>query len=201
MTSIRVMFTTLLLIGSLWPIAPVHAHSVNMFAYVEGKSVVVEGFFTDGKVTEKAEIRVFSPDGEVLVEGQADDEGIFVFDIPAVTDLRISLYAGMGHRVEYTLPADELRGAVAPAGVSPAASDAGPAGMAVALNDAAALETVIRQVVTEAQLPLVRNVAELRERRTISDIIGGIGFIVGIVGVFFYLKARGMKGRSAASGN
>ncbi len=200
MTIVRLLMTLLILTGVLSSIAPVHAHSVNMFAYVEGKSVVVEGFFTDGKVTEKAEIRVFSPDGEVLVEGQADDEGVFVFDIPAVTDLRISLYAGMGHRVEYTLPADELRGAMATAGESPASSDAGSATTAVALNDAA-LEAVIRRVVTEAQLPLVRNVAELRERRTISDIIGGIGFIVGIVGVFFYLKARGMQGRSAASGN
>ncbi len=189
----------LLLLLLLWPLSAAHAHKVNLFAYAEGNKVVVEGFFTDGKVAENAQIQVFSPAGDRLVQGQADGEGVFVFEVPEVTDLRISLYAGMGHRAEFTLPADEIRGAMA-AGEPATAGAATTAGTPVAA-DSAAIEAMVRQAVNEATLPLVRNMAELSDRRTASDIIGGVGFIIGIVGVFFYLRARSLQGKSASSGN
>lgn len=188
------LFTSLL----LSPAA--QAHKVNLFAYVEGSNAVVEGFFSDGKVAEKAQIQVFSPAGERLVQGVADDEGVFVFEIPEVTDLRISLYAGMGHRAEFTLPADEIRSAMATADEQANASPAVQGGAAIAA-DSAAIEAMVRQAVSEATLPLVRNLSELNDRRTASDIIGGVGFIVGVIGVFFYLRARGLQGKSAPPGN
>jgi nickel transport protein len=179
-----------------------NAHKVNLFAYAEGNNVVVEGFFSDGKVADKAQIQVFSPAGDRLVEGVADDDGIFMFEIPEVTDLRISLYAGMGHRAEFTLPADEIRSALAAAaaGDGTVASPVVQDGAAVAV-DSTAIEAIVRQAVSEATLPLVRNLSELNDRRTVSDIIGGVGFIVGIIGVFFYLRARSLQGKSASPGN
>lgn len=191
----------LLLLLLLWPLSAAHAHKVNLFAYAEGNKVVVEGFFTDGKVAENAQIQVFSPAGDRLVEGQADGEGVFVFEVPEVTDLRISLYAGMGHRAEFTLPADEIRGAMAVAGETANAGAEAPAAGTSVATDSAAIEAMVRQAVSEATLPLVRNMSELSDRRTASDIIGGVGFIVGIVGVFFYLRARSLQGKSASSGN
>lgn len=199
--------TRLLAIAALLLLLPLvlssaaHAHKVNLFAYAEGNNVVVEGFFTDGKVADKAQIQVFSPSGDRLVQGVADDEGVFVFEAPEVTDLRISLYAGMGHRAEFTLPADEIRSAVSMAGESANAGPAKQSGGAAVAADSAAIEAMVRQAVSEATLPLVRNLSELNDRRTASDIIGGVGFIVGIVGVFFYLRARSLQGKSASPGN
>ncbi len=203
MMKARCLFVTpvLLLLLMLFPLTAVHAHKVNLFAYAEGNSVVVEGFFTDGKVADKAQIQVFSPSGDRLVQGVADDEGIFVFEIPEITDLRISLYAGMGHRAEFTLPADEIRSAMAAAGERSNASASTQAGGTAVAADSAAIEAMVRQAVSEATLPLVRNLSELNDRRTASDIIGGVGFIVGIVGVFFYLRARSLQGKSASSGS
>lgn len=195
---LKPVFLLSFLVLLLSSVLPAHAHKVNLFAYAEGNKVVVEGFFSDGKVAEKAQIQVFSPTGDRLVQGQADDEGVFVFETPAeVSDLRISLYAGMGHRAEFTLPADEIRGALATAA---GGGEAGGAAPAVAA-DSAAVEAMVRQAVGEAMLPLVRNLSELNERRTASDIIGGVGFIIGIIGVFFYLRARSLQGRSAPRGN
>lgn len=178
--------------------ATVLAHKVNLFAYAEDNQVVVEGFFSDGKVADKAQIHVFSPDGERLVEGQADDDGVFVFDIPEVTDLRISLYAGMGHRAEFTLPANELSAAMT---TTDGATRSPATGNAAASIDSEAMETMVRQAVNEALTPLVRNLAELNQQRTVSDIIGGVGFIVGIIGVFFYLKARKLGGPASSAGH
>ena len=36
----------------------------------------------------------------------------------------------------------------------------------------------------------MRALDELKERRTMSDIIGGVGIIMGIGGMFLYFKAR-----------
>jgi len=44
--------------------------------------------------------------------------------------------------------------------------------------------------VGKAIMPLMRSISELKERSSFSDLIGGIGFIVGILGVFFYIKAK-----------
>jgi nickel transport protein len=179
-------------------LSPAQAHKVNMFAHVEGNQITVEGYFTDGRPAAKAQIQVLSPSGERLLTGTADDEGVFSFDIPQVSDLRITLYAGMGHRAEYTVPEAELAGAASlPAGANGAIganADAGGVG-------SAEVEAMVRKAVGEALLPVSRGLSELKEQRTFSDIVGGIGFIFGLIGVFFYLKARRMvKGGAAASG-
>jgi hypothetical protein len=44
----------------------------------------------------------------------------------------------------------------------------------------------------------VREIDELKERRGVSDIIGGIGIIMGVGGLFLYLKARKLAAKSKA---
>jgi hypothetical protein len=54
--------------------------------------------------------------------------------------------------------------------------------------------------VAEGVLPLAREISELKERRGFSDIVGGIGFIVGVLGIVAYLKAR-QQSRRGDRGN
>src|SRR4030067_3875289 len=84
------------------------AHKVQMFAYTEGDTVFVEGYFADGKKAMKSEVVVYNPSGTELLRGRTDDSGQFKFKAPEKTDLRIVVDAGMGHKTEYTLPAGEL---------------------------------------------------------------------------------------------
>lgn len=173
----------------------VQAHKVNMFAHVEGDRILVEGYFADGKPADKAKIEVFSPSGESLLKGVADEKGIFTFDVPQISDLRITLYAGMGHRSEYTVSEAELAGTA----VTPASAADTPAASAPTANAAPAeVDALVRKAVGEALLPVSRGLSELKEQRTFSDIIGGVGFIFGLIGVFFYAKARRMAGAGAA---
>lgn len=177
------------------------AHKVNMFANVEGDRVTVEGYFSDGKKAKDATIQVFAPDGTKLLQGKADGEGVFSFDVPQVTDLRISLYAGMGHRTEYTVPAAELQGAAGASGSR--AVDDGIAvptssqSTAIASVEPAEIRAIVQQAVGEALTPVMRNLSELKEQKSFSDIIGGVGFIVGLFGIFFYLKARRERAQPA----
>lgn len=179
------------------------AHKVNMFAYVEGNKVMMEGYFADGNKPMNCEVIVTDPDKNVLVKGLTDREGKFSFDIPKVTDLRIVLNAGMGHRAEFPMSRAELAG-VGPAAVSSGAAvtaseigktseaDQQQVGATAASESLGASEATIRQVVAEANLPLMRAIEELKEGAGFANVVGGIGFIFGIVGVLFYIKARKM---------
>lgn len=179
----------------------VHAHKVNMFAFAEGDQVFVEGYFSDGKRAKNSEVIVYGPDGDVLVKGVTDEEGAYTFDIPGPGDLRITLNAGMGHMTEYVIASNELSGvdAGAPvvetdhANIVPAADSASASPAAGAAPVAAAVSRAeLKKALGEAIRPLMRGISELEERRSFSDIVGGLGFIVGIAGVYFYVKARGM---------
>lgn len=191
----------ILLFGLLFS-GSVLAHKVNMFANVEGDRVVVEGYFADGKKAKDATIQVFAPDGTKLLQGKADGEGIFSFDVPQVTDLRISLYAGLGHRAEYTVPAAELQGAARSSGEGVAAGEGAPssASSSAAAVDPVEIRAIVQQAVGEALTPVMRNISELKEQKSFSDIVGGIGFIVGLLGIFFYLKARKERTSPAGAG-
>ena len=71
---------------------------------------------------------------------------------------------------------------------------------------AADLEAQLRTVVTEALAPLSARLARLEEARRrpgLRDILGGLGYILGLVGVGAYLQARRLRernGGAAASG-
>ncbi len=175
------------------------AHKVNMFAFAEGDQVFVEGYFSDGKRAKRSEVIVYDPSGGVLVQGETDDEGAFVFDIPRQVDLRITLNAGMGHMTEYVIASNELSGVLDAPSSEAMAEEAAPVsgGVAtpaapVAAGPAGISRAELKKAVGEAIRPLMRSISELEERRSFSDIVGGLGFIVGIAGVYFYVKARGM---------
>jgi hypothetical protein len=90
------------------PIEPVNAHRVNLFAWVEGDTVYVEGKFGGGKGVSAGKITVADPEGTILLTGTTDENGEFSFKIPQKSDLKIVLQAGTGHRAEWTVKAAEI---------------------------------------------------------------------------------------------
>ncbi len=168
-----------------------HAHKLNMFAYVEGNKVFVEGYFADGKKARNSDVKVFGPSRDILLEGTTNDQGEFSFVSPAQSDLRILINAGMGHVTEYTVAATELTG-VAKTGAKPRVTNdpKGSEASADAAMNTAALEQLVQTSVAEAMKPLAREISELKSKTSLSDIIGGVGYIFGFIGLFAYLKTR-----------
>lgn len=195
------------LLAAAWLFAaPAFAHKVNMFAYVEGDRILIEGYFADGKKAAQAEVTLLDTSGTPLASGVTDGEGQLTVPVPSKDDVRIILNAGMGHQTEYTIFANELGGtgkdiagqppADEPDGALPDTSPAGAAAQALATPDRAAaappaaLEPAIERAVGQAILPLMRSVSEMREEKDLGAIIGGIGYIFGLLGLFYYVKAR-----------
>ncbi|MFW6055566.1 MAG: carboxypeptidase regulatory-like domain-containing protein [Thermodesulfobacteriota bacterium] len=84
------------------------AHKVNLFAYIDGQTVYTESYFPDGRPVEGGKVLVYDGQGELLVQGVTDAEGLFDFAAPKVDELRIVLEAGLGHRTEFTLSQRDL---------------------------------------------------------------------------------------------
>lgn len=186
------------------------AHKVNVFAYVEGDQVVVEAYFPDGRKCRDSTVEVFDSQGNRVLTGKTDAEGHFAFRPPVRTDLLIRLIASMGHQAEYTVSAAELSG-VEPLPSKPEAPPSAPGAEAESSTgsdsakaaessqsgpgavDLSALEQAIDRAVARQILPLRRTIEEERDRRRFLDIVGGIGYIVGVMGLVAYLHSKRQK--------
>ena len=176
------------------------AHKVLLSAYVEGDSVFVEGGFSDGTPCKNAGIEVFDPSGKKLLEGKTNEDGEFSFKPPQKTDLKLVLNAGMGHRGEYTVPADELQDMTGAqvtrteAMPAPTAETRKPQGAseAVARIDPKEIESIVDRVIQKRLRPLTQLVAKSQRKTGFSptEIFGGIGYILGLMGIAMYFRYR-----------
>lgn len=185
------------------------AHNVNVFAYVDGDTVATESYFYDGRKCRDSTIEVFDGRGKKLLEGTTDTEGRFSFRAPVRGDLLIRLTASMGHRAEYTVPAAELpealpaapgtvadtskrRSAPARPAVEPGSeSESLPTQRDVAAAD---IEQAVEKAIARQLAPIRRTLEESRRTRRFSDIVGGIGYIVGLMGLILYFRSRQRRG-------
>ncbi len=78
------------------------AHRINIFATCTGKEVKGEVFFSDGRPARNATIKI-QADG-LTYETKTDKKGRFIYHLPRpATSIKISAYAGMGHKAVLTL--------------------------------------------------------------------------------------------------
>jgi nickel transport protein len=168
------------------------AHKVNVFAWAEGETIFVEGYYPGGKKSQNALVEVFNPAGTKLLEGRTNNKGEFSFKAPEKTDLKIVLTAGMGHKNDFTLSASDLGGNTSLPSSVPAQEQAqGVEEPASVGTDIHQLETIIDEALDRKLEPLIKIIRHSqRQGPTITEIIGGIGYIFGLFGVFMYFKSR-----------
>lgn len=199
-----IIATTMIILFAL--AGPAAAHKVMIFAWVNGNTVHTESKFSGGRKVKGGEIKVFGPKGQLILSGKTNDQGEFSFPVPQPTALKIVLNAAMGHRGEWTLSKDEITKAISVDTDSPTtesatgenttpAAETKPTSSRPAATETSLSATEIRQVVEKAMdrklEPIYRMLAEAREHKpTITDIIGGIGYIIGLVGLAAYMHAR-----------
>jgi nickel transport protein len=177
---------------------PAYAHKVNVFAYAEGDQVYVQGYFSDGTKAKNSDVTVFNNNDKEVFSGKTNEAGEFTFPTQDKDHaLRIVLNAGLGHQASFEIPSDEM----AHTSVMIASSETeSPTGQSLPTDKVAddakgsatsqLSEATVRKAVAEGVLPLAREISELKDRTGFSDIVGGIGFIVGILGMFAYFKAK-----------
>ena len=119
-------------------------------------------------------------------------------------DLNIRIIAGEGHQNDWTVAADELASSGTPKAVAVAAAEvpATPAGQAAPSAAApvsavsggatpAEIERIVDAALDAKLSPIKRMLAEQAEAGpNLRDIIGGIGWIFGLIGVAAYFRRR-----------
>jgi nickel transport protein len=182
-----------LLIGALVLIgAPALAHKVTIFAWVEGDRVFTESKFSGGRKVTGGKVAVFDREGTQLLEGKTDEKGEFSFRVPKLTDLKIVLNAGTGHRAEWTITESEIR----QAGYQEETREVAPPPQAS--TDLGVGKDEIREIIDESLdrklTPIVKMLAELQTKGpSVTEVIGGIGYIVGLMGIALYFLSRRKK--------
>lgn len=179
------------------------AHRVNIFAYVEGGDVVVECSYSKSKRVKQGRIEVHDKvSGDVLLRGETDDQGHFRFPVPervrtSGSGLRILLQAGEGHQNEWTMDAAEFMSAATPGTPSPEPQVATPVPESVVGSSqlGGLTRTDVEEVVNaalDAKLASIKR-AVLKQSEAgpgMQEIIGGIGWIFGLLGIAAYFKSR-----------
>jgi len=183
------MRCALLVCFFIFTASPALAHRINIFAIDEGGTIYTESTFAGKRPVKKGVIRVFNADGTLVFTGKTDDKGLLTFPRPEPGPLSVEVNAGMGHKSLWEL--DAVEGAEGTAGVaddpgmatsSPVPQSAAPAKALVA-GDWKHLERVVDTAVVKA---LYRE----REETRLRDIIGGFGYIVGLLGMFAWYRSR-----------
>lgn len=179
------------------------AHGVIVFAWAEGDNVRVESKFSGGRKVNGGKVIVQDSQGNILLRGTTDDQGRFDFPAPIRTDLNIIVQAGPGHQGEWTISAAEFN----PAGHGENENDGHPESAAAANHptvedqtdpqalsaapDLAAIETAVEKALDRKLKPVVQMLADSRQSGpTLKDILGGIGYILGLIGVGAYVHSR-----------
>ncbi len=185
------------------------AHKVTVFAWVEGNVIYGESKFSGGKKARNADVIVWDESGRELMRTKTDDNGEFSFPVPQKTAMRIELLAGMGHKADWTIPLEDVKDVDIAESVAneppPSASTdtadqektqaAVPRASVPAGINQVQLEAIVEKAVSSALSkkisPLTKMVADLKQDGpTVNDIMGGIGYIFGLMGVAMYFKSK-----------
>ena len=177
------------------PARPACAHASRIAVWVDDGKIVGGVYFTGRGVAVEAEVSVLAPDGEDLGKTTTNAKGEFVFVPSVACDHTFVVDFGDGHRCQETIPADRLPGAVAEHvhDVGPAVEDA-PGGTVAPVTTPGTTAEICSQI-----RGLDEKLQRYQHKIMVHDILGGVGYIVGVFGMVCYLKCRRRAGREAKS--
>lgn len=187
---------------------PAAAHSIYIFAWVDGQNICTESYFTIKNKVRGGEVSMADSLGTILATGKTDRDGLYCFPLPdRKSDLEFTVLAGPGHKGTFQLSAAELGGADLPdaeASVSseaptPAVNEqtesAAPERSGAFAADEAALRNIVREELQKQLSPVLQALAGERADKTpgVREIVGGIGWLAGLGALGFWLAQRKRK--------
>jgi nickel transport protein len=173
---------------------PALAHKVIAGVFPAGEAIEGELGFSNGDMAVGQEVIVYGPDGAELGRTVTDADGFFLFTPTRPVAHTFKADLGAGHVADVTMPADEVADIL---GVEAEASDtpvlAAPAERGATITVASLSDeerAAIAKIVRDETRPLRREIAAYREHNDLQSILGGIGYIIGLFGIGFYVAAR-----------
>jgi nickel transport protein len=167
--------------------SPAWAHKFRLFATVEGNQVHGQAYFSGGSHPQGIAVLLQDGQGQTLSQGETDQEGRFVLSLPAAAvGEGYSVHASVdGHQAQWALDGLPASGVVTTQNIGTAIEGQGPDQAALALIERA----VARQIA-----PLRAQVDDLQNTIRFHDVLGGLGWLVGLAGLYSWWRARHRAG-------
>ena len=176
------------------------AHNIVGGVYAVGTLIEGEVGFSDGEMGQAgAHVGITDAQGNKLGEVKVEEEGLFSFTATRRIDHHFSINLGSGHVLNTVLPADELpdslaaqsataeSGTVVEATAAPYAPALSGAGGAELQHE---LQQMIERSVAKQVKPLRKELQAYKEKASLQDVLGGIGYIFGLCGIGIWLRQR-----------
>ncbi len=186
-------------------VSDAYAHKVRVFAYGEGDTIIGETAFSGGRAAKGSKIIVRDADSEkILSTCITDDHGNFHFPIPEEArkkrlDLKIIVSVGEGHRGEWLLETEDYlesskEGDEKPEEtVTAVPSPVGSVEKQVAGEDER-IRNMMEEVLDQKLAPIKHMLSRSQDRGpTLQDILGGIGYLLGLAGLAAYIQSKKKK--------
>lgn len=188
-----------------------YAHKVSIFAWVAGDTVHVESKISGGKKPKNAPVEVYNSQGRLLLKGKTNESGEFSFKIPQNSEMRIVLLAGPGHTAHWLITEEDLAAAgseqiqftqpsISNTKKPDPATHFRPEGQRTEsgkppesreVMTAEEIQMVVEKALDRKLKPIMKMLADSREKGpSAADILGGIGYIFGLIGVAAYFHYR-----------
>ncbi len=198
----------------LFAALPVSAHNVVGSVFVDGDLLEGAFGFSNGDLApSNAPVQLLSPEGSVVATTVTDEQGEFAFRVTEALAYQIVADLGQGHLgtvevfpEDIVLPTSSQDAAVdstadilpepATAAASSATSSVDTAASSLVLIDPAALDATVNRAVAAQLKPLRRDLLAMQSATRLSDILGGLGVIIGLCGGAAFWLARRSQGGS-----
>jgi nickel transport protein len=175
---------------------PALAHKVIAGVFPSGNAIEGEIGFSNGDMAADTTVIVRDADGAELGRTVTDSDGFFVYVPTSAVEHHFFADLGSGHVAAVTMAAEDVARIVGVAAETRTAntgtaerSQASQAAVTVASLSDEERQAIV-QAVREEMRPLRREIAAYREHNDFQTILGGIGYIIGLFGLGFYLAAR-----------
>jgi len=178
---------------SLWlASAPALAHRLQVFAFADGDRIEGSAYFAGGGAATGARIQVLDAQGRPLTELTPDGAGAFSYQAQTAEDHVVVAETGDGHRAEWRIRASELAPGFHSASVAPEseATPVPPPGPAKEAD----LTALVEQAVARQIRPLREELAAAQGQAALRDVLGGIGYILGLLGLLAWWRSRRASG-------
>lgn len=162
---------------------PAEAHRLKLFAQVTGATITGYGFYIGGGRPQGADLVVATPDGKEVSRLKTGEDGGFSVTPPVPGRYSLTLAGGDGHFANLDISTDGT-----PV-VRPAASGT-PLAEALPADLDARIAQVVDAAVARQIRPLLEAYDAAEGRVRFNDLIGGLGWIVGLAGFWAWFRSR-----------
>ena len=169
---------------------PVFSHDMQIFADVSSSGRVQGTISSESKPIKGVKIEILARNGDVVAESTTDEKGYFSGQLAEPGRYRVTASLPDGHEAETTLAFSRKLESLLDKEPAPDKETAKETVKVAATPESEAATSEFFNEINENLYKIRQEIDLLRKHRYFSDIIGGVGYILGVVALFSLVGKR-----------